>query len=90
VAVGAYIVEDEARFLAIDSDFDADCYQADFTLFEKRKEGSYTKQHQRIQQFYHTVETLVQESELDTIRYDEITLYGFEAPDKLILILQKS
>jgi SAM-dependent methyltransferase len=90
VAVGAYIIEDERRFLAIDSDFEEEGYHAKFTLFEKMNSIDYSKSTQTIRQFYHTVDTIVQESELYMVRCEEIALYGFEAPDKSILILQKS
>jgi predicted TPR repeat methyltransferase len=89
VAVGAYIVEDEERFLAIDSDFDTDCYQADFTLFEKRKEGSYIKQHQRIQQFFHSDKKLKKVSGMHMDACHPLPLYGLDAADKYLIVMQK-
>jgi predicted TPR repeat methyltransferase len=35
VAVGSFIVDDDRRFLTVDSDFEAVVYLSDFTLFEK-------------------------------------------------------
>jgi SAM-dependent methyltransferase len=89
VAVGAYIVEDEARFLAIDSDFEADRYEAVFTLFEKEPTDHYTRSTQRIEQFYHPVEALEKVSGMTLVSASEVSLYGFEEADKFLVILKK-
>jgi len=89
VAVGAYIVEDEARFLAIDSDFEADRYEAVFTLFEKEPTDHYTRSTQRIEQFYHTVEALEKRSGMTLVLVNEVSLYDFEEADKFLVILKK-
>jgi len=39
VAVGSYIVDDEDRFLTVDSDFEKGEYISEFTLFEKEGKG---------------------------------------------------
>ncbi len=88
VAVGAYIVEDTHRFVAIDSDFEEGCYRADFTLFEQ-SEGCYTRTSQTIEQFYHTTEALVNASGMTLIADEPLSLYGFEEADKRFVILQK-
>ena len=88
VAVGAYIVDDEARFLTIDSDFENDEYSAEFTLFEK--EGStFTKSQETIRQYYHTVDEVIMLSGMESVQRDDVNLYGFEKADKVFLVLKK-
>lgn len=88
VAVGAFIVEDEERFLAIDSDFEEEKYLMDMTLFEKQRE-SYQRSSQRITQHYHTLKSLSAHPKLKLISSDEITLYEMGEADKLFIALQK-
>ena len=88
VAVGAYIVEDDTRFLAIDSDFEQGCYEADFTLFEKQN-GCYARSTQSIEQFYHTSQTIVSVSQMKLLAKQPLSLYGFEESDKLFMVLKK-
>lgn len=88
VAVGAYIVDDEERFLTIDSDFENGEYSAEFTLFEK--EGtSFKKSQETIEQHYHTVGDIVMLSGMELVQSDEVNLYGFEKADKAFLVLKK-
>jgi len=89
VAVGAYIIEDERRFLAIDSDFEERVYQAEFSLFEKQENGCYERSTQMVRQFYHSIEDLIQKSGMKPISTEEIFLYGFDKADKLIVIFRK-
>jgi len=88
VAVGAYIVEDETRFLAIDSDFEANRYEADFSLFEKQN-GCYDRTTQTIEQFYHTPETITSVSKMKLLAKQPLSLYGFEEYDKQFMVLKK-
>jgi predicted TPR repeat methyltransferase len=88
VAIGAYIVDDEERFLTIDSDFEKGEYSAEFTLFEK--EGAlFKKSQETIRQYYHTVGDIVMLSGLELLRSDDVNLYDFDAADKVFLVLQK-
>jgi len=88
VAVGSYIVDDEERFLTVDSDFEEDEYISEFTLFEK--EGKlYSKSQETIKQYYHTVEDIVKYSGLELLVDDEVNLYELEKSDKRFLVLQK-
>lgn len=87
VAVGAYIVDDEERFLTIDSDFDNGEYSAEFTLFEKEG-GTFKKSQETIEQHYHTVGDIVMLSGMELVQSDEVNLYGFEKADKTFLVLQ--
>jgi len=88
VAVGSYIVDDETRFLTVDSDFENDEYHSEFTLFEK--EGKcFTKSQEEIKQYYHTVEEIVQFSGLELLVNDDVTLYEFDEADKRFIVLRK-
>jgi len=88
VAVGSYIVDDEERFLTVDSDFEAGEYSSEFTLFEK--EGEYFRKSQEIiKQYYHTVEEIASLSRLEFLQSDEVKLYELEEADKQFLVFQK-
>ena len=88
VAVGAYIVDDEERFLTIDSDFENFEYRAEFTLFEK--EGvTFKKSQETIRQYYHTVDDMVKLSGLEMVQSDDVNLYDFDEADKVFLVLRK-
>jgi len=88
VAVGSFIVDDEERFLTVDSDFEEGEYISEFTLFEK--EGAYFKKSQEvIKQYCYKLEEIVASSSLKLIKSDTVSLYEMQAPDKLFLVLQK-
>lgn len=89
VAVGAYVVEDKSRFLAIDSDYASGVYEAYFTLFEE--EGScYRKMQEKITQHYHTLEDILASTSLGFVFSEEIHLYGMDEADKMLILLQKA
>jgi len=88
VAVGSYIVDDEERFLTIDSDFDKGEYISEFTLFEK--EGIYyEKSQESIRQYYHSVDDIVTCSGLELLANDDVHLYELDEADKQFLVLRK-
>jgi len=89
VAVGAYIVEDEQRFLAIDSDYEDDIYEATFTLFDKSSEECYIKMQDKITQYYHSIDSITNATNLNLVAIQEISLYDMEQSDKLVLVFQK-
>ena len=89
VAVGAFIVDDEERFLAIDSDFEKRTYEMELTLFEKRGE-TFVKSKERITQHYHTLEALTSHAGLKLVSSEEVELYEMGEADKLFVVLQKS
>ncbi|MDD3591830.1 MAG: class I SAM-dependent methyltransferase [Sulfurovum sp.] len=89
VAVGAFIVDDEDRFLAIDSDFEKRTYEMELTLFEK-KGSAFVKSKERITQHYHTLATLTSHTGLKLVSSDEVELYEMGEADKLFVVLQKS
>ena len=88
VAVGSYIVDDEERFLTVDSDFEESVYSSEFTLFEK--EGSrFKKSQETIRQYYHTIDEIVMLSGLELVESDDVILYDLDEADKLFLVLKK-
>jgi len=88
VAVGSFIVDDDTRFLTVDSDFEESEYISEFTLFEK--EGStFIKSQETIKQYFHTVEDIVKYSGLELIVNDDVILYDLEEADKVFLVLRK-
>jgi len=88
VAVGSFIVDDEERFLTVDSDFVEDEYSAEFTLFEKDNDV-YSKSQETIKQYYHSIEALVDYSGLELIANDDVNLYDFDEADKRFVVLGK-
>ena len=88
VAVGSYIVDDDKRFLTIDSDFEDDEYTSEFTLFEK--DGTcFKKSQENIKQYFHTVEDIVRLSGLELVVKDDVDLYGLDEADKVFVVLKK-
>ena len=88
VAVGAYITQDETRFLAVDSDFQNSVYEADFTLFTQKENGCYIKETQRITQFYHPVKRIKKATTMKLVESIDIELYGLGEADKTILVFE--
>jgi len=89
VAVGAYSVEDESRFLAIESAYENKKYDALFTLFHQTEEGCYTKSQERLFQYLHSVEEIVSLSGMQLVFQEPIALYDLEEADKYFVVLQK-
>jgi len=88
VAVGSYIVDDEERFLAVDSDFDHGEYSAEFTLFEKEG-SSFQKSQEIIKQYHHAIDDIVMLSGLELVQSDDVNLYDLGEADKVFLVLRK-
>ena len=88
VAVGSFIVDDEDRFLTVDSDFENGEYISEFTLFEK-EDACFKKSQEIIRQYYHTVDELVKLSGLELLVNDEVNLYELEDADKRFLVFKK-
>ena len=89
VAVGSFIVDDDTRFLTVDSDYEEGEYISEFTLFEKEGE-CFKKSQETIQQYYHTVDDLVNYSKLELVTSDEVNLYALEESDKTFVVLKKA
>jgi len=88
VAVGSYIVDDEERFLTVDSDFEEGEYSAEFTLFEKEG-SSFQKSQEMIKQYHHSLDDIVILSGLELVQSDDVNLYDFDEADKSFLVLRK-
>ncbi len=88
VAVGSYIVDDDDRFLTIDSDFEDGVYSSEFTLFE-RADNCFVKSQETINQYYHKVEDIIRYSGLELLSQEEVSLYDFDEADKLFLVFEK-
>ena len=88
VAVGSYIVDDEERFLTVDSDFEKYEYISEFTLFEKEN-TCYKKSQETIKQYYHCIEDIVKYSGLELLVNDEVNLYELDEADKRFIVLKK-
>lgn len=89
VAVGAYIVDDDRRFLAIDSDFEEGRYNMELTLFEKEGE-CFRKLQEAITQYYHPLQSFSSHPKLALLDHDEISLYEMGEADKYFVVLQKN
>jgi predicted TPR repeat methyltransferase len=87
VAVGSYIVDDEERFLTVDSDFEEGEYVSEFTLFEKEGE-CFRKSQETIKQYYHSVEEIVELGGMELLVNDEVNLYELESADKRFLVFK--
>jgi len=88
VAVGSFIVDDEERFLTVDSDFEEGEYISEFTLFEK-EDTCFKKSQETIKQYYHTVDDLMKYSGLELVENDDVNLYELEGSDKTFVVLRK-
>lgn len=88
VAVGAYIIDDNKRFLAIDSDYEEGKYSMELTLFEKEGEF-FRKSQEEITQYLHPLEACSGHPELKLVHYDAISLYEIDEADKYFVALKK-
>lgn len=85
VAVGSFIVDDEERFLSIDSDYEEGIYRSEFTLFEKEGEA-FKKSQETIKQYYYSVEEIEKYLGLNVLANDEVILYDLDEADKRFLV----
>ena len=81
-------VDDDERFLTVDSDFENGEYISEFTLFEKEEE-CFRKSQEMIKQYYHSVEEIVELGGMEFLVNDEVNLYGLESADKRFVVLKK-
>jgi len=88
VAVGSYIVDDETRFLTIDSDFNDGVYVSEFTLFTQQDTHCFNKEQATIEQYYYSIEEICAISSLKLVDTLDIYLYQ-EVKDKSLLMFKK-
>ena len=88
LAVGNFIVDDDSRFVTIESFYEAGVYESYFTLFTKEK-NCYKKETQKIKQYHYSEDffRLLGGWELDSML--PIKLYDMEDFDKIIYILKR-
>ncbi|PUE65966.1 class I SAM-dependent DNA methyltransferase [Arcobacter caeni] len=92
VAQGCITIDLEDRFIAIDANFEDNKLQTDITLFEKQKNGLFSKQSDSIIQEYHTKEFLIkllEDTGFEIKEIKEFNLHTDETADKLIFICKK-
>jgi len=87
VAVGSYIVDDNSRFLAIDSEFEDNIYSSNFTLFNQDGDR-FIKHQSTINQYYHSIEEIKKLTNLELIDTQKISLYE-DIDDKILLMFKK-
>jgi cyclopropane fatty-acyl-phospholipid synthase-like methyltransferase len=92
VAQGCITIDLEDRFIAIDANFEDNKLQTDITLFEKQKNGLFSKQSDSIIQEYHSKEfltKLLEDTGFEIKEIKEFNLHTDETADKLIFICKK-
>jgi 2-polyprenyl-3-methyl-5-hydroxy-6-metoxy-1,4-benzoquinol methylase len=87
VAEGTMSSENEKEFLSVDAQFENDELLTKFTLFEKNKDGTYTKHQDTITQYFHKIKTFQKLSKLKLVEKQTFSLYDTE--DKTLLIFKK-
>jgi cyclopropane fatty-acyl-phospholipid synthase-like methyltransferase len=88
LAVGAYVRDDDSRFVTVDSFFEDDIYYSEFTLFEKLKDNIFEKFKENILQYYYDIEDLTNSTSLKLIDKRGISVYGDEV-EKHYLVFRK-
>ncbi len=88
ISNGSLIVDEGDKFLAIDGEYVSGIHQSKFTLFSKTENGLYQKQQERIMQFYHSIEDILQVSGMLKVEIEDIELYS-DTADKTLVILKK-
>jgi len=87
VAEGTMSSENEKEFLSVDAEFENDELHTKFTLFEKGKDGRYTKHQDTIIQHFHKINLFQKLSGLKLVEKQTFSLYDTE--DKTLLIFKK-
>jgi len=87
VAEGTMSKDTDDEFLNVDAVFEDDKLHTTFTLFEKEKDGRYTKYHDTIVQYFHKIELFKKLQGLELVEKQTFSLYDTE--DKTLLIFKK-
>ena len=88
LAVGTLKTETDTKFATLFSEFENNKLITEITLFEKRGD-CYTKKQDKIIQYYHSVEDILNATNMELIEKIDISLYGSEEAEKEILVLKK-
>ena len=87
VAEGTMSSDSDNEFLSVDAVFENDELHTKFTLFEKNKDGSFTKYQDTIVQYFHKIKLFQKLSGLKLIEKQNFSLYDTE--DKTLLIFKR-
>jgi 2-polyprenyl-3-methyl-5-hydroxy-6-metoxy-1,4-benzoquinol methylase len=87
VAEGTMSKDTEDEFLCVEAEFTNDELHTFFTLFVKNQDGSYTKHHDKIVQYFHKIKTFQKLTGLKLVEKQTFSLYDTE--DKTLLIFRK-
>jgi SAM-dependent methyltransferase len=87
VAEGVMCAEDETLFLTVNAQYEEEKLYTEFTLFEKEREGCYSKSQETITQYYHSLECLKNNGVLQLTEDHPLSLYDVD--DKMILLFKK-
>ncbi|MDQ7068011.1 MAG: class I SAM-dependent methyltransferase [Sulfurimonas sp.] len=87
VAEGSMSKDRDDEFLSVDAIFQNDKLDTQFTLFEKRQDGSYVKHQDSIIQHFHKIKTFQKLEKLKLVEKQTFSLYDTE--DKTLLIFKK-
>jgi len=92
VAQGSLNINNEDKFISIDAVFEDKKLKTDITLFSKTKGNLYSKEEDRVTQYYHDIEFLKTSLKTSGFEIEEIlnfNLHTDEEADKLIFICKK-
>lgn len=89
VADGTLVRDFESRFLAIDATFEDEILKTKFNLFEKSKNGEYSRESGEITQYFHSIEKIYSSFNLELTKELALNLYSEDESDKSILIFKK-
>jgi predicted TPR repeat methyltransferase len=93
IVTGSIVIDKGDRFIAIDALYQEPNLQTNITQFLKNIDGTYQKEQDSIDQFYHSKEFLkkvLKKSGFDIETIEDYFLYGYDMADKLIFICKKS
>ena len=87
VAEGTMSKDEEDEFLCVEAEFLNDELHTFFTLFTKNEDGTFTKYHDKIVQYFHKIKIFQKLSGLKLVDKQTFSLYDTE--DKTLLIFKK-
>ncbi len=87
VAEGVMLTQDENLFLGVDAIFESPLLHTKFTLFEKRRDGLFSKESDIITQYFHPLSFFKKQRHLQFVEKRNISLY--DKNDKVLLVFKK-
>lgn len=92
IAQGCINMDLDEIFITIDANFERNKLKTDFCLFEKEKDGKFTKSSNSIIQEYYKkeyLEKLLKKLDFEIVEIKELSIYSMKEADKLIYICKK-